>query len=316
MRISAALPTGVAALLFESAARRRALEAALVPLLERRGYGEAILPVLDYAAPYEPLLDERGRGELYRFVGRDGELLALRGDFTPMLARLLAPRAAALARPLRLFYRGDVVRYGAARAGHLREFYQLGAELLGAGGEVAEREIVELFCELLAGAPGTRARVVLGFVGALDEALAACAEPAAMARAVARRERDLARQGGAALLEVVEHGVPRRARDLGAAADRLERLQALAGELGERFPSLRLHVDLAEFADLSTAAAQAATGPRPYYDGVVFRAFAPDAALPLGGGGRYDRLFRALGADMPAVGFSLSVDRLVLEGER
>ena len=64
MRISAALPTGVAALLFESAARRRAVESRLLPLLEVRGYGEAILPVLDYADPYQHLLDERQRGEL------------------------------------------------------------------------------------------------------------------------------------------------------------------------------------------------------------------------------------------------------------
>jgi histidyl-tRNA synthetase len=30
----------------------------------------------------------------------------------------------------------------------------------------------------------------------------------------------------------------------------------------------------------------------------------------VGGGGRYDRLFRALGAEVPAVGFSVGLDRL------
>jgi len=33
-------------------------------------------------------------------------------------------------------------------------------------------------------------------------------------------------------------------------------------------------------------------------------------ALPAGAGGRYDRLFRRLGAEVPAVGFSLGLDRL------
>ena len=31
----------------------------------------------------------------------------------------------------------------------------------------------------------------------------------------------------------------------------------------------------------------------------------------MGGGGRYDRLFRALGAEVPAAGFSLSLERLL-----
>jgi len=46
----------------------------------------------------------------YRFVDREGDLVAIRADFTPMLARTLAPTVAAGELPLRLFYRGDVIR--------------------------------------------------------------------------------------------------------------------------------------------------------------------------------------------------------------
>jgi ATP phosphoribosyltransferase regulatory subunit HisZ len=90
VKVSAALPTGVAALLFESAKRRREMEQRLVARLDGAGYSEAILPILDYLEPYESLLTPASRGELYRFIDRDGEQLALRADFTPMLARLLA----------------------------------------------------------------------------------------------------------------------------------------------------------------------------------------------------------------------------------
>ena len=75
MKVSAALPTGVAALLFESARRRRRTEDRLVARLEEAGYGEVILPILDYLEPYEALLTASARGELYRFIDRDGELL-------------------------------------------------------------------------------------------------------------------------------------------------------------------------------------------------------------------------------------------------
>src|ERR1700724_412022 len=132
---------------------------------------------------WEALLTPASRGELYRFIDRDGEQLALRADFTPMLARLLAPRLSSLRLPLRLFYRGDVVRYEESRPGSRRELYQMGVELLGMAGAVpgepaeeAEREVLGLFLEALAGGAGGGPRqVVLGLAGSLDAALLAAA---------------------------------------------------------------------------------------------------------------------------------------------
>jgi len=75
---------------------------------------------------------------------------------------------------------------------------------------------------------------------------------------------------------------------------------------------VRLVIDLAEFARHGRdPRLTPGAGDRSYYDGVVFRAFAGQSALPVGGGGRYDSLFRRLGAELPAVGFSLSVERLL-----
>ncbi|HEV7504123.1 MAG TPA: ATP phosphoribosyltransferase regulatory subunit [Thermoanaerobaculia bacterium] len=317
MRVSAALPTGVAALLFESARRRRDVEDHLVAHLRKAEYSEVILPILDYLEPYDSLLTPASRGELYRFVDRDGELLALRADFTPMLARLLAPRLASLPLPLRLYYRGDVVRYQEERAGRARVFYQLGAELLGLPGEAAEQEVLRLFLELATAAGGGALQVVLGFAGALDQLLltADSRDPAALAAAVARRERGEVRRACPTLLSVVEDGLPERPEDLGdEAAGRLRSLLALRDELAAAFPQSRLTIDLAEFACNSLdprLSAGVAEGERPYYDGVVFHAYAGPAALPVGGGGRYDRLFRSLGAEVPAVGFAISLERLL-----
>jgi ATP phosphoribosyltransferase regulatory subunit len=317
VRVSAALPTGVAALLFESARRRRDAEERLVARLREAGYSEVILPILDYLEPYESLLTPATRGELYRFVDRDGELLALRADFTPMLARLLAPRLASLALPLRLYYRGDVVRYQEERAGRAREFYQLGAELLGLAGGQAEREVLRLFLEL-ATAIGGDLQLVLGFAGALDRLLLAApgSDPLRLAAAVARRERGEVRRAGRTLLDVVENGVPGRPEELGSdAAERLTALYALRDELSAAFPGVLLSIDLAEFARTSLDPRLfAGEGDRPYYDGLVFHAYAGPAALPVGGGGRYDRLFRALGAEVPAAGFSISLERLLEAG--
>ena len=86
-------------------------------------------------------------------------------------------------------------------------------------------------------------------------------------------------------------------------------------ELAARFPGVLLTVDLAEFARHSLdPRLTVAEGDRPYYDGLVFHAYAGPAALPVGGGGRYDRLFGLLGAELPAVGFSLNLERTLEAG--
>lgn len=330
MRISAALPHGVSALLADSARRRRRLEALLAGRLEAAGFQEAVLPIVDYLEPYEPLLTPASRRELYQLIDRDGELLALRADFTPMLARLIAPRLESLELPLKVFYRGDVVRFQEERPGRLRELYQLGAELVGEAGEAAEERMLRLFLDLVTAARADAADVVLGFAGALDPVLGGfgAADRGTLAAALLRRDREaLRRAGSPVLLEVAETGVPADPGALGPTGDRLAGLLTLRDRLATEFPALRLGVDLAEFANLSGApapdgspieapqapsgeAADAALGGRSYYDGLVFRAYLGESAAPVGGGGRYDRLFRALGADVPAVGFSLGLDRL------
>lgn len=326
MRESASLPTGVAALLFEGARQHRRLEGEMVEHLERGGFAEIILPVVDYLAPYEKMLSQASRSELYRFVDRDGEMLLMRADFTPMLARILSPRLPSLDLPLRLFYRGDVFRHQEERAGRQREFYQLGAEVLGLPGPEGEAEALRTFVELLGTGDRRSLVVVFGFAGALDNLIldaAAAAEGGGvgLVDAIGRRERRHARKAGQALLEVVEEGMPRDLGVLGEkAAERLERMINLRSELAERFPEVDLRIDLAEFADQVVAPElKGALGPRAYYDGLVFCAFAGAAAEPVGGGGRYDSLFGHFGAEITATGFSVSLDRLLgrarLEGE-
>jgi ATP phosphoribosyltransferase regulatory subunit len=343
MRLQGSLPAGVSALLFASAKRLRRLEGELVAELEGRGFDEAILPVLDFYSPYEALLPATSRSELHRFAGRDGELLALRSDFTPMLARLLAPHLAALALPQRIYYRGDVVRARAGATAADTEPYQLGGELFGRAvdGAALEREAALLFARLFArvlALGGGAGRIVLGVAGALDELLVAAAGREAapeLARAVARRERAAARSAGAsasALLEIVESGAPGDGARLGAAGAaalaELARIRdAITHATSGSGVELGVGVDLAEFADFSPLglpAEGAANDLRSYYGGLVMRAYLPRVARPVASGGRYDELFRrslqaggaALDGDagrIAAVGFSFRLDLLVNE---
>ena len=47
-----------------------------------------------------------------------------------------------------------------------------------------------------------------------------------------------------------------------------------------------------------------------YYTGILFRAYVPQLGFEVASGGRYDGLADTFGEDLPAVGFSFSLDRL------
>ena len=140
-------PIGTRPLLIEETARRRRVETLLTGILETAGFAEVVLPILDFAEPYAGIPGRTER-QTYRFTDRDGELVAIRSDFTPMVARALAPTLDAGDLPLRVFYRGDVVRCGASRLGLNREIFQIGAEIIGDASIDADREMLQLVASM------------------------------------------------------------------------------------------------------------------------------------------------------------------------
>lgn len=345
MRVRSGLPVGVNAAFFDEARRVRSLEGRLSSRLEQCSFSEVLLPILDYYEPYRELLgggpaqsklrsvEGESAEQLYRFVDRDGQLLALRYDFTPMLARLVAPRVSDWDLPVRMFYRGDVVRFQEPRPGLLRESAQLGAEMLDRPGTSNEQEMLELFVDLLLS--GLRAstedglpkhkdksralQIVLGVANVLDPLIAAAPDPVAAARALAKRDRRGARAAGVELEQVVANGAPDDPKALGQTGSeklgalfrckqRLEEFVAQSAGTSSGRPSVRVAVDLAEFAEFGGGGQE---GEHPYYDGLVFRAYTAHSAQPVGNGGRYDGLFKALGADVSAAGFSIGLDQLL-----
>ena len=147
-------PTGARPLLIEETARRRRIESRFVALLEEAGFAEVVLPIIDFAEPYAGI-PGRVEKQSYRFTDREGELVSLRSDFTPMVARALAPALDGNL-PLRVFYRGDVVRCEASRLGVNREVFQIGAEIVGdasADADVAMLQLAASLAEVLSDRP-------------------------------------------------------------------------------------------------------------------------------------------------------------------
>jgi len=140
------IPPGVQCFVGEEARRRRRIEERVLRVFEGWDFEEIIPPLFDYA---DVFADGALEARTYSFVGRDGSLLALRPDFTSLLAKIAAGRLAERPAPIRLYYSGEVLRYEPPRAGSQSELFQMGLEHLGGDALSADAEVLAVAAECL-----------------------------------------------------------------------------------------------------------------------------------------------------------------------
>jgi ATP phosphoribosyltransferase regulatory subunit len=319
------LPEGVRDLLFADASAVRGMAAALRALWSTWCYREIILPTFEYASTLATDVGAQIDAELYRFFDRQGRTLALRPDMTLPTARVVGTRLFDQPMPLRLCYVGSVFRYEPPRAARQHEFIQAGIELIGAPGQAADAEAIALAVASLRALGLPEFRITIGHVGFFRGLSAALSLPEQLAgwlrTAVDRRSEaelaDLLGQAGTvaatarrALLQLprltgnVE--VLEQAEALclnGVMASAIVDLQSLAAMLQAYGVGEAVNYDLAEVRDLD------------YYTGITFEGFAPGLGVSLISGGRYDELIGHFGPAQPAVGWALSLDRVLAARE-
>ena len=284
-------------------------------------YTEARFDVLQPAEN----LDLSGFACRHAFTETSGESVALRPDFTSLVAREAATVEREMPRPLRRSYAGEVFRRPERADDRRREILQAGAELIGAASRYADAEIVNVAVEGLVALGIETAQIHLGHVGfvrsLLRSAKLAAPAEATICGLLARHERSN--------LETFLRTTP-VSRDT---ADALLSLLDLSGDVGviDRARSLtgiaEAHAALDELEDLLSLLERSVSPSRPavvldlaevrersYYTGMRFEAFAPGLGYPILRGGRYDDLVGTFGSGEPAVGCAFEIDRIASLG--
>ena len=316
--MSQPLPTGTRDVLAQEMRELRAIESTLLELFADRGYEEVATPTIEYQEVIAQGEGPEGTAT-YRFLDESGSVLALRNDMTVPIARMVAGRFADQEGPFRLAYSGSVYRRVRPQRGQLREFRQIGVELVGAAAPAGTVELIEVLVASLDAVGLERAVIGLGdgdlFRQVLDEfevegaARDRILECLAMHDLVAIEAEagDLAGLGDAERSTIVAlsdlRGGPEvldRARSIGGPA--VERASAKLAETMEGLAAAgiadRVQVDFGLLRDLG------------YYTGAILEVYDPAVGQAIGGGGRYDDLLGRFGRPLPAAGFALFLERL------
>jgi ATP phosphoribosyltransferase regulatory subunit len=302
------IPAGTRDVLPDEMRELRAIDERLRSSFADAGYGEVWTPIVEYEQ------QALSPPTAFRMFDDAGKVLALRSDMTVPIARVAATRFPESERELRLCYSAHSYRPVGHGSGQQREFLQSGIELIGVPGSAGEAEVVALALEALASAGLARHRVGIGDGTLYRRLLTALDVPEGVQDELlgCLTRRDLV----GLELRVDALGLARDARDLlvelpelrggpevleragGPAADALESLRELYAALDARGIADRVILDLGLVRDLG------------YYTGAIFELYDPAVGFALGGGGRYDDLIGQFGADRPACGIALDVQRV------
>ncbi|MEO7193108.1 MAG: histidine--tRNA ligase [Vicinamibacterales bacterium] len=303
----------------------------------RYGFEPLETPAFENIATLTGKYGDEGNKLIFKILRRGehegtGEAdLALRYDLTVPLARVVAQYQSELPRFFKRYQIQPVWRADRPARGRFREFYQCDIDAIGSTSLVVEAELLAAVSEVLTRLGFTDFVIRLNHRQLLSTMLESLGIPAALhgdalvaldkldkvgpqgveqelvGRGVdaSATVRCLTFLGSVAADGAVAGAVLARLRDLVsahpagvAAVEDLDQLVALSQGTGA---AGRIRIDPSLARGLS------------YYTGAIMEVAVPDLAGSLGGGGRYDNLIGMfLGREIPACGFSLGLERIIV----
>jgi histidyl-tRNA synthetase len=330
----------------EDVRRRDYVIGTVKDVYQRYGFEPLETPALENIETLTGKYGEEGNKLIFKVLRRgeheaSGETdLALRYDLTVPLARVVAEHRGKLPKFFKRYQIQPVWRADRPARGRFREFYQCDVDAIGSRSMVVEAELCAAVSDVLRALGFTDFRILLNHRGLLRGMLDSFGVTADLHDQVliAIDKRDKIGRDGVAR-ELAARQVPadpaRRVLDAlvpdgtgkGMGAPGNLAVLAKAKEYVSSHPAGLAAIDeLAEIERLShatSAGEHLALTPTlarglSYYTGAIMEIAVPDLAGSLGGGGRYDGLIGMfLGDDVPACGFSLGLERiLVVMSER
>jgi histidyl-tRNA synthetase len=249
--------------------------------------------------------------EMYTFLDRKGRSLTLRPENTAPVARALIEHGLLRGGDLhRLYYIGPMFRYERPQKGRMRQFAQIGVEVVGSDHPAVDAETLQMLMAFLA-------RLRLGslelLINSVGDSVCRPLYREALVNALAPHRQALCDDCRRRL-----ETNPLRCLDCKVPADRaiMDRVPPILDHLcppcAEHFAAVRGFLDALGVA--TTVAPRLVRG-LDYYRRTTFEVVSSElgAQSALLGGGRYDGLIEELGGPpVPGFGFAVGEDRLVM----
>lgn len=289
-------------------------------ILHLYGYQDIQTPTFEYMDVFREEIGTISSRELYKFFDREGNILALRPDITPSIARAAATLFEYEEFPIRLCYIGNTFINHSSYQGRLKENTQLGAELIGEDSIEADAEMIAMLVDGLKNVGLKEFQVNIGHVDYLCALLESSGLQeeikAEIYTLIANRnyfgvDEILDREGTESSIKEAFQILP----ELVGGVEVLRKAATITTHPKAKSAIVRLlkiYVLLQLYGveehvtfDLSMS------GSYGYYSGIIFRAYTYGTGDAVVRGGRYDHLLEKYGRSTPSIGFAIIVDELM-----
>jgi histidyl-tRNA synthetase len=283
----------------------------------RHGFQEVDGPTFESLDLYKVKSGDEIVSQLFSFTDRGERELALRPEFTPTLARMVAQKAAGLPRPVKWFSIPRCYRAEQPQKGRLREFIQWNVDFIGDATDRADRECLAVCVDALLECGLTAADIHIGWnhrellTRALESTFVA---PGRIGNAYYILDRLQKYDAAARQALYQEQQCNNQEREhferIAAAGNSPQELAAWMNswpaEVKDAIALFQKRLGDAGLAELCRFDLSVVRG-LAYYTGFVFEVVdAQGNNRAIAGGGRYDRLIEMFGGPaMPAVGFGM-----------
>ena len=317
-------PEGVRDIYGSEFVRKFELQNTLFDVMNSYGYQGIETPTFEFFDVFSKEVGTVPSNELYKFFDKEGNTLVLRPDMTPSIARAVSKYFHG-DEAIRLCYMGNTFINYDKYQGRLKESTQLGAELMGDGSVKADVEMISMLVAALQKAGLKEFQISLGQVQffrslLLEADLDEKTEEAlrfqisnknifAVEEILSEAEMpDSLKAAFSALISLTgQTEVLERAKKL---TDNERALKAIS-VLEDIYDGLKgcgcekyVSFDLGMLSKYN------------YYTGIIFRAYTFGSGEAIVKGGRYDKLLSHFGRKLPAVGFAIVIDQLMVALER
>ena len=305
---------GTLDLLPKESCKTQYIEAAVREIAENYGFLEMRTPVFEHTELFQRSVGETTdvvQKEMYTFEDKGGRSITLRPEGTAGAARAFLEHGLFNdALPQKIYYLTSCYRYEKPQAGRLREFHQFGVESFGAGTPAADAEIISLAHAVFRylgvqnltleinsiGCPECRKK----FQEALKAYFESCREQLCDT-CKSRLERNPMR--------ILDCKSP-VCSEIAAGAPKI--LDYLCDDCRAHFDAVQKYL---QAMDIAFTVNPTIVRGLDYYTRTVFEFVSSEigAQGTVCGGGRYDGLLEELGGKpMPACGFGMGIERLLL----
>ncbi len=305
---------GTQDLLPEAWARHCHVEETARRVAGRFNYRSVATPIFEFTEVFARTLGETSdvvTKEMYTFADKGGDSLTLRPENTAGVARAFISGNLRQQLPLKYFYSGPMFRHERPQKGRLRQFHQIGIEVLGVPGPAADIEVIQTGAHVL-DALGIRDLTRLE-LNTLGDAESRTAYREALVEYFSDRESELSEEGRSRLQR-------NPLRLLDSKDERDKAVSRDAPRYGDflNSPSVDFFAEVCEGLDALDI--PYVRNPRlvrglDYYGHTAFE-FTTDALGAQGAviaGGRYDGLIATMGGPRtPGIGWAGGIERLAM----